>query len=234
MNRQKKIKELFAIIILLFFSSCATEKIIDLMPVKPSKDWSFDLDRIARRNGYVNNNDSLIVFVGSSTFDRWSDLQSHFPSFCTVNNGISGFCLNDIISHYIKLIKERDPKIIVLYYGDNDIDTNKNLLQLKYEQQLLFSMIEKYNSESKVVLISIKHSPARDYQKVIQKSFNMYNDEIFRNMSNYTFFDINSILLINDKYQQDKYQKDRLHINDKAYKELSDSLNVIFKKIVLD
>ena len=61
-----------------------------------------------------------IVFVGSSTIHRW-DVASYFPDLKIINRGIDGTELADAVKYIDRLVLRYEPRLVVVYAGDNDI-----------------------------------------------------------------------------------------------------------------
>src|SRR5205085_12445340 len=62
-----------------------------------------------------------ILFVGSSSFTKWTDVQGYFPNYTIINRGFGGSALPDLIRYENDVIFKYDPKEIVMYCGENDI-----------------------------------------------------------------------------------------------------------------
>src|SRR4051795_2499220 len=62
-----------------------------------------------------------ILFVGSSSFTKWTDVQNYFPDYQIINRGFGGSSLPDIIRYVDDIIFPYYPKEIVIYCGDNDL-----------------------------------------------------------------------------------------------------------------
>ncbi|MEO8117245.1 MAG: G-D-S-L family lipolytic protein, partial [Bacteroidota bacterium] len=61
-----------------------------------------------------------ILFVGSSSFRKWTDVQSYFPKYTIINRGFGGSSLPDVIYYANDIIFPYHPKEIVIYCGEND------------------------------------------------------------------------------------------------------------------
>src|SRR5919202_6508982 len=62
-----------------------------------------------------------IVFVGSSSFQKWKDVQDYFPGYKIINRGFGGSSLPDVIRYADDVIIPYQPKQVVIYCGDNDL-----------------------------------------------------------------------------------------------------------------
>src|SRR6476646_5697315 len=62
-----------------------------------------------------------ILFVGSSSFTKWTDVQNYFPDYPIINRGFGGSSLPDLVRYADDIIFPYQPKEIVIYCGDNDL-----------------------------------------------------------------------------------------------------------------
>ena len=104
-----------------------------------------------------------ILFVGSSSFRKWTDVQQYFPAYPIVNRGFGGSSLPDMIRYANDIIYPYEPKQIIIYCGENDIaaaDTvTAQMVLARFTQ--LFEDIRLHLPKVPVVYISIKPSPSR-------------------------------------------------------------------------
>src|SRR5436189_4015614 len=62
-----------------------------------------------------------ILFVGSSSFTKWTDVQNYFPGYTIINRGFGGSSLPDVIRYENDVIFKYKPRQIVIYCGENDL-----------------------------------------------------------------------------------------------------------------
>ena len=62
-----------------------------------------------------------ILFVGSSSFRKWTDVQQYFPGYPIINRGFGGSTFPDLIYYAGDIIIPYHPKQVVIYCGDNDL-----------------------------------------------------------------------------------------------------------------
>jgi hypothetical protein len=65
-----------------------------------------------------------ILFVGSSSFTYWKDVNDYFPGKTIINRGFGGSRLLDLNNYADDLLDPYNPKQIVIYCGENDIATD--------------------------------------------------------------------------------------------------------------
>src|SRR5688572_9613094 len=61
-----------------------------------------------------------IVFVGSSTIRLW-DVKTYFPDLTIINRGFGGSALADAVRYADRIVLPFEPRLVVVYAGDNDI-----------------------------------------------------------------------------------------------------------------
>src|ERR1700712_5521146 len=62
-----------------------------------------------------------ILFVGSSSFTKWKNVQNMFPAYTIINRGFGGSSLPDVIRYANDVIFPYQPKQVVIYCGENDV-----------------------------------------------------------------------------------------------------------------
>src|SRR6478672_3833117 len=107
----KKIKLLFT---LLFFAvaqvACAQQPAF----------WN-DIQQFKKQDSISFPKAGQILFVGSSSFTKWTDVQDYFPGYPILNRGFGGSTLKDVIRYADDIILPYNPKQIVIYCGENDL-----------------------------------------------------------------------------------------------------------------
>ena len=81
-----------------------------------------------------------ILFVGSSSFTKWTDVQSYFPGYTILNRGFGGSSLPDVIRYANDIIFPYHPKEIVIYCGENDFAGDDNVMHKLYLTALKLCM----------------------------------------------------------------------------------------------
>ena len=111
-----------------------------------------------------------ILFVGSSSFRLWADIQSYFPGYTILNRGFGGSNLLDVIRYADDVIFAYNPKQIVIYCGENDIASSETVsADTVYNRfrQLFFKIRDRYPTVP-VAFVAMKPSPSRYH--LIKKS----------------------------------------------------------------
>ncbi len=106
---------------------------------------------------------NAILFVGSSSFRLWPDIQSYFPTHTLINRGFGGSTLLDMLRYEEETIFKYKPAQVVIYCGDNDLASSDTVTSTMVAErfQKLFSDIRNRLPNAAVVFVSIKPSPSR-------------------------------------------------------------------------
>lgn len=168
-----------------------------------------------------------ILFVGSSSFRMWKDVQAYFPDHKIINRGFGGSSLPDVIRYENDIIFPYQPKQIIIYCGENDIaasDTvSADLVADRFKK--LFTDIRAKMPDVPVVFISIKPSPSRWQMKDRMIKANELIKEFLGNQEKASFVNVwNSMLGPDGKPMTDIFIQDNLHMNAKGY--------LVWKKII--
>ncbi|MES1225238.1 MAG: GDSL-type esterase/lipase family protein [Bacteroidota bacterium] len=161
-----------------------------------------------------------ILFVGSSSFTKWKDVQDYFPGYPIINRGFGGSSLPDVIRYADDVIFPYNPKQVVIYCGDNDLAASDTVTaQIVFERfKILFSMIRGNFKGISIAYISIKPSPSR--QKLMPKMLqaNTLIKAFLKKKKNTAFIDVYQKMLTADGQPIDSlFIEDKLHMNKDGY-----------------
>jgi lysophospholipase L1-like esterase len=162
-----------------------------------------------------------ILFVGSSSFTKWKDVQTYFPGFPIINRGFGGSSLPDVIYYAEQTILKYKPKQIYIYCGENDLagsnDVTADTVLKRFKQ--LFSIIRKNLSKNtEVVFVSIKPSVSRWKLQVKFVETNEKIKKYIESKSHASFLNVHTAMLKSDgEVMTDIFISDNLHMNPKGY-----------------
>ncbi len=101
-----------------------------------------------------------IVFVGSSSIRMW-DLPKSFPDLPVINRGFGGSQLADAVLYAHRIVTPYQPRIVVLYAGDNDIASGKSPEQVAADFTAFVKTVRVKAPRVRIIFLSIKPSVAR-------------------------------------------------------------------------
>jgi lysophospholipase L1-like esterase len=159
-----------------------------------------------------------ILFVGSSSFTMWKDLEKTYQKYQAMNRGFGGSNLANAIYYADDIIFPYQPRQIIIYSGENDIAEGATPDVAFDRFKLLFSLIRKKMPNVAISFISIKPSLSRE--KLMPQM--LYTNELIKRFlsaqANTSFIDVYHLMLQdNGKPMSDIFIKDNLHMNKKGY-----------------
>lgn len=163
---------------------------------------------------------NAILFVGSSSFTMWKDVQDYFPGYPIINRGFGGSSLTDVIRYADDIIFPYQAKQIVIYCGENDLAgsdtvTGKTVFN-RFKQ--LFGLIRKRMPNVSVAYISAKPSPSRLHLLDKMQEANRLIEGFLKQQKNTAFIDVYHLMLTpQGNPMPDIFRDDKLHMNAKGY-----------------
>jgi lysophospholipase L1-like esterase len=161
-----------------------------------------------------------ILFVGSSSFRFWADLDQYFPGYTIINRGFGGSSLPDLIWYADQIIFPYQPKQIVIYCGDNDFASSDTISSLTVLNRFktLFQLIREKMPTVSIVFVSMKPSPSRTRQMPREEEANGWIRDFLSKQKNTDFVDVYHAMLGADgRPISEIFRADSLHMNEKGY-----------------
>lgn len=165
----------------------------------------------------INNQ---IIFVGSSSFTNWTDVQKYFAGYKIINRGFGGSSLPDVIRYADEIIIPYRPKQIVIYCGENDLaasDTvTADMVFIRFVK--LFEFIRKKLPKVHIAFVSIKPSLARQRLMSQMLAANSKIKNYLSENERTAFVDVYYKMLNEKGMPKDNiFKEDKLHMNAKGY-----------------
>ena len=162
-----------------------------------------------------------ILFVGSSSFTKWIDIQNYFLGYTIINRGFGGSSLPDVIHFANDIIIPYHPKQIVIYCGENDLagnDTTVNGKVVFDRFKQLFMLVRKQLPKVPIAFVSMKPSPSRQHLLPKMIEGNSLIKKYLAKQKNTAFIDVyHKMFNTDDTVMDDIFIEDNLHMNAKGY-----------------
>jgi lysophospholipase L1-like esterase len=161
-----------------------------------------------------------ILFIGSSSIRKWTDLEQRFAGKPVIKRGVGGCTLEQLIDYYTPYILfPYHPKKVFVYAGENDIAAGKSGQFVFEDFEKLWVLINKQLPDASIYFMSIKLSPSRaQYFEEVVKANSLIKNYL-ANKPNSTFIDVDTVILKPNSTDPDPalFQQDMLHLNSKGY-----------------
>ncbi|MFC4685331.1 GDSL-type esterase/lipase family protein [Epilithonimonas pallida] len=161
-----------------------------------------------------------ILFVGSSSFTYWKDVNDYFPGKTIINRGFGGSRLLDLNNYADDLLDPYNPKQIVIYCGENDIATdNPTPAEVLERFKIFFEKIRSKYPKVPVAYVSIKYSPSREQFWPQMKELNESIEAYLKTQKRAKYIDITKVMNDeNGKVRTDIFKGDMLHMKPEGYR----------------
>lgn len=164
--------------------------------------------------------ENAILFIGSSSFTMWKDVQKDFPAYTIINRGFGGSSLTDVIRYASDIILPYDPKQIVIYCGENDLaGSDKVTSKMVFDRfKQLFGLIRNSYPNAKLTYVSMKPSPSRLHLMPKMTEANLLIKKFLKKQEKTSFVDVYQKMLNEaGAPMKDIFLEDNLHMNAKGY-----------------
>jgi lysophospholipase L1-like esterase len=161
-----------------------------------------------------------ILFLGSSSFRKWQDVQKYFPGYTIINRGFGGSTIPDAIHYLNEIVFPYEPKQVLIYEGDNDLASSDKITDdsVLNRFEKLFSLIRKHLPNTSIAFVSIKPSPSREKLMPEMQDANSMIKDFLSHQKNAAFIDVYHAMLNKDGTpDKSLFIGDELHMNDKGY-----------------
>lgn len=124
------------------------------------KKWAAALTAFEQQDRKAFPPPGGVLFVGSSSIRLWN-LEESFPGRNCINRGVGGATLAEVVPLIDRIVLPYQPRIVVLYAGDNDLAVQRTPEQIRDDYRSFVNLVHRTLPEAQIVWISIKPSPKR-------------------------------------------------------------------------
>jgi len=191
-----------------------------------------DIQAFKKEDSLKTPTKNPVLFIGSSSFTKWTSLQQDFPAIPVLNRAFGGSTLLDVIRFEEEVVFKYQPRKIVIYCGENDLASSETITPTEVFNRfkILYEDIRKQQPKVPIVYVSIKPSISRWKMKDKQIESNKLIEDFINKNRNIAFVNIwDQMLDENGNPKKDIFSSDNLHMNEKGYEiwiaALKDKLN---------
>jgi lysophospholipase L1-like esterase len=181
--------------------------------------WRSELDAFAAADRQQMPAAGGVLFVGSSSIRLWSGLETSFADQpVVIRRGFGGSRLSDCADLVHRLVLPYQPRLVVLYAGENDLTegaTPRDLLGhfVRFVQQVQAAL-----PSTRVAYMSIKPSPSRTAFLAAMRETNLLIQTHVLQHDNLDFIDVHTAMLDNDgRPRPELFVRDQLHLSAEGY-----------------
>ena len=158
-----------------------------------------------------------LVFIGSSSIRRW-DLGKSFPDLGAINRGFGGSQIEDSIRYADRILLPLEPKTIVLYAGDNDINSGKSADRVVADFEAFAAKLHGALPKTRILFIGVKPSIKRWHLIETIREANARIERLCDADERLVFIDVDAAMLGPDgKPRPELFVEDGLHLTALGY-----------------
>ncbi len=161
-----------------------------------------------------------VLFIGSSSFTFWKDVQEYFPGHTIINRGFGGSSLPHLIRYADDIVFAYNPKQVVIYCGENDLAASDTVSAATVVKRFitLFTMIRDKYPQIPVLYVSMKPSPSRAHLMHKMDAGNWAIAAFLKKQKRAVFVDAYHLMLDdNGEPRKELFIEDMLHMNKDGY-----------------
>lgn len=170
------------------------------------------------------------LFVGSSSFALWRELEKDFADLPAINRGFGGSTLPEVIHYARRIILPYRPSRIVVYCGENDIAAGASPEMVLENFAHLVELVRKELPGVKVCYLTMKLSQSRLKHREAFERANGLIRELADRADDVGYIDIYTVLLKDGQPIEEAYLKDKLHMNRSGYERIIPVIRDALKK----
>lgn len=180
--------------------------------------WQDSFDAFAAADQQRAPQPGGVLFVGSSSIRLWGDLETQFGDTPVLKRGFGGSRMLDVAAHVDRLVLPYQPRLIVVYAGDNDLAEGRTPAEVLASFTQFVERVRAELPSTRIAYLSIKPSPRRAGLMPQAIATNALIAQYSESVPNLDYIDIYSRMLDTDgRPRADLYTADALHLNPAGY-----------------
>lgn len=193
--------------------------------LNPSTDWTEAMQAYSLMDATNPPPSQAVLFVGSSSIRLWESIRRDFPKYRVFRRGLNGARLEDTLRMADRLILTYNPKMVVIYGGDNDLADGHPPTRVLRDYQRLVRRIQRDLKDVRIGILSIKPSPSRWHLIRRVRETNERLRAWCESSPQLDFIDVHSGML-NERGEPHPglYRPDGLHLSELGYAEWAESI----------
>lgn len=179
-----------------------------------------DIQQFKKQDSAAFPPKKAILFIGSSSFTMWKDVQDYFPGYKIINRGFGGSTLKDVARYVEDIVYPYRPKQVVIYCGENDIASSDTITAETVAQRfaILFEAIRKVYPKIPIDFISMKPSPSREKFLPKLRAANQQIKDYIVTQKRAAYIDVYPYMMHEDGTPRKAlFLDDMLHMNKSGY-----------------
>lgn len=203
--------------LLIMFLAAAWPAVIQAQ-ASPGNKWENDIEKFEESDRQNPPAKGGVLFLGSSSIRLWQSLAEDFPRIKPLNRGFGGSEIADSTFYADRIVIPYQPRMVVLYAGDNDLAAGNTPQQVFEDYKAFVSRVQGQLPTTRIAFISIKPSPARESLLPGMKEANRLIEDYAAHDKRLIYIDVFTPMLDRrGNPREELFGPDRLHMNREGY-----------------
>ncbi|MEI6684047.1 MAG: GDSL-type esterase/lipase family protein [Bacteroidota bacterium] len=161
----------------------------------------------------------VVLFAGSSTIRKWSNLADDFKEIRVIRRGFGGSTMEALNYYMNDIVLPYSPAVIVVYEGDNDLAAGVTPDKLIARCDTFIARVHRRLPHTTIWFMSVKPSFARRHLIPSQAATNKGLKKLAGKRRRTKFIDITRVMYdASGKLRKDLFEPDSLHVNSECYR----------------
>ena len=176
-----------------------------------------------------------ILFIGSSIFRFWTQLNGQMSPLPVFNRAFGGSETQDILDWTDQLVLPYKPRIIVYYCGSNDVSAGRNAEYIVDHTKQFLKVVREKLPNTFVYYTAIQKAPEKKNRWEVVEAVNREMERYSHEAKNLGFIDLNPVLFDRQGHvREELFLPDQLHFrpDSTAYAEFAQVVKPILTKAV--
>jgi lysophospholipase L1-like esterase len=189
----------------------------DVFAQPPAERWATALAEFDLADRTMPPPAGEVLFLGSSTIVSW-DLARSFPAVKAINRGVWSSSLADAVQRVDRLVLPYAPRLIVIYAGENDINSGATSEQVAVEFERFVFLVHAKLPQTRIVFVGVKPTIQRWSQIHRMRLANALIRAFCEHDDRLAFVDVDGPMLgWDEKPRKELFLDDGLHLSAQGY-----------------
>jgi len=172
-----------------------------------------------------------VLFVGSSIFREWTDLEKQMAPLPVFNRAFGGSRTWEVLHYADRIVIPYKPRIIVYYCGSNDVGSGASAAEVAANFRAFVDKIAARLPDTRIFFVSINKAPEKQHLWSVVDEANSRIREYTAKNKRLGFIDVNPALFDTaGKPRFELYREDELHLRPAAYVEFTKIIRPVIEK----
>jgi len=172
-----------------------------------------------------------ILFIGSSIFREWTDLEKQMAPLPVFNRAFGGSRTFEVLHYADRIVLPYKPRIIVYYCGSNDVGSGASAAEVAANFKAFADKVAGKLPDTRILFVSINKAPEKQYAWNVVDEANVRIRDYAKRDKRLGFIDVNPALFdAAGKPRFELYREDELHFRPAAYVEFTKIIRPVVEK----